>query len=104
MQDLLAQSERALEFYLFLTRQTVNIGRIISEDMDEITQSPNKSLGNSTLILMLCQKAGVRNLDDGQIVKPTRALDHVWLKGNTVAREDQNVGVRTTRRPQVDDP
>lgn len=48
-------AERTLEFYLFLTRQTVNIGRIISGDMDEIAQSPNKSLGNATLIPMLCQ-------------------------------------------------
>ncbi|KAI5394897.1 hypothetical protein KIW84_061500 [Lathyrus oleraceus] len=96
------QSGSDLMLYLLLTRQPVNIGRIISGDMNEIAQSPKKSLGHANVILMLCQKAGVANLDDRQMVKPARPLDPVWLKENTVAREDQNAKVRATRRPQVD--
>lgn len=97
------QSGSDLMLYLLLTRQPVNIGRIISGDMNEIAQSPKKSLGHANVILMLCQKAGVANLDGRQMVKPARPLDPVWLKENTVVREDQNSRVRATRRPQVDD-
>ncbi|KAI5441627.1 hypothetical protein KIW84_010910 [Lathyrus oleraceus] len=97
--DIIA--ERALELYLFLTYHLVNIGMIIYGDMDEISQSPKKLLGHAIVIPMLCQKAGVANLDDKQMVKPTRPLDPVWLKDNIMAREDHNSTVRATRQPQV---
>lgn len=70
-------TEIALELYLLLTCYPVNIRMIISGDMDEISQSPKKPLGHATVILMLCQKIGVANLNGRQMVKPHRPSDHV---------------------------
>lgn len=49
---------RAMAFYLLLTRCSVNVRRIISSDMDEMTHSrTKKSLGNASVILLECSKA-----------------------------------------------
>ena len=95
--------ERALEIYLLLTHQPVNIGRIIVGDMDAIAHSTKKSLGHAIVILLLCSKTGVENLGGSKMVNPTRCLDPFWLKENIVARMDQSAGVSGTRRPQADD-
>ncbi|KAI5399580.1 hypothetical protein KIW84_064786 [Lathyrus oleraceus] len=52
-------SERALLLHQILHQKQVNIGQIIAADMDDIAQSPKKSLGHATVIYLLCKKAGV---------------------------------------------
>ncbi|KAI5403447.1 hypothetical protein KIW84_050860 [Lathyrus oleraceus] len=99
--DLIA--ERALELYLLLKHHPINIGGIIVGDMDEIAHSLKKSLGHAIVILLLCQKVGVANLDGMHMVKPARSLDPFWLKENTMVRVDQSAGVSGPRRPRADD-
>lgn len=54
---------RALALYFLLTRRLVNVGRIISANMDEMAQSmTKKSLGHAYVILLLCRKVGVDEL------------------------------------------
>lgn len=90
--------ERALALYFLLMRQPVYIGMIISRDMDVISQSPKKSLGHATVILLLYQKAGAKDLDDWHMLKPTRSLYPAWLRENIVARSEQ----RPSRHPHAD--
>lgn len=96
--DLIA--ERALDLYLLLKLQPVNIGRIIAGDMDEIGEYLKKSLRHDIVIMLLCQKAGVTNLDGRQMVKPTRSLNPFWLKDNTMVRVDLSARVSGIRRPR----
>lgn len=90
--DLIA--ERALALYFLLKRQPINIGMIIAGDMDAIAQSSKKSFGHATVILLLCQKAWVDDLDDMWMLKLARSLDPSWLRENIVTR----AGHRPTRR------
>lgn len=96
--DLIAK--HALELYLLLTHHSVNIGQIIAEDIDEMAQSPKKSLGHATVIWLLCQKAGVPDFASVDMVKPARSLDTFWLRENSVAREAPYAGVRRNPRRQ----
>lgn len=50
---------KALALFLLLTRQPMNIGHIIYVDMDEMAQSmTKKSLGQASMIILLCRKIG----------------------------------------------
>ncbi|KAI5403833.1 hypothetical protein KIW84_051111 [Lathyrus oleraceus] len=86
--DLIA--ERALDLYLLLKLQPVNIGRIIAGDMDEIGESLKKSLRHDIVILLLCQKAGETTADDAGSSIPLREdIPHeVPLATLNVAKED----------------
>ncbi|KAI5443179.1 hypothetical protein KIW84_012009 [Lathyrus oleraceus] len=71
---------RAQALYLLLTRQLVNIERIIYADMGEMDQSiPKTYLGHAFVILLLCRKVGVEDFTDGRILNSTRALDAAWI-------------------------
>ncbi|KAI5436946.1 hypothetical protein KIW84_023175 [Lathyrus oleraceus] len=91
--------ERAFTLYFLLKRQPGNIGRIIAGDVDVIAQSSKKSLGYATVILLLCQKAGVDEVDGWKMLNPSQSLNPAWLRENTVARMEQ----RPTRRPHADE-
>ncbi|KAI5397872.1 hypothetical protein KIW84_063618 [Lathyrus oleraceus] len=60
-------SERALLLHQILHQKQVNIGQIIAADMDDIAQSPKKSLGHATVIYLLCKKADVPDFSDSLI-------------------------------------
>lgn len=89
--------ERALALYFILKNKLVNIGRIITGDIDDIVKSHKKALGHATMIHLLCQKAGVEDLDGRQMLRPPRCLDPSWSKEKTVAitSEEQRPPRRT---------
>lgn len=71
---------KALLWYLLQTRQPVNIKQIISGDMHDMAQSTTKkSLGNASMILLLCKKAGVEDFIDGCMMRPAQELDVAWI-------------------------
>ncbi|KAI5417597.1 hypothetical protein KIW84_042269 [Lathyrus oleraceus] len=78
-------SERALLLYQILQKKQVNIGRIIAADMDEIAQSPKKSLGHATVIYLLCKKAGVPDFQDSDMLRPAAPLNAHWMKERTTS-------------------
>ncbi|KAI5444568.1 hypothetical protein KIW84_012999 [Lathyrus oleraceus] len=63
-------------------------GRIITGDTNEIPQS-QKSLGHATVILLLCQKVGVEDLDGKQMLRSSCCLDPTWLKKKIVANTSE---------------
>lgn len=70
----------ALALYYLLNRRVMNVGHIISADMDKMAQSrTKKSLRYVTVILLLCRKAGVPEFTRGHIVNLTRPLDVGWI-------------------------
>lgn len=91
---------RALALYLPLTRQSMNIRRIISTDMYEMAQSTmKKSMGNASVILLLCRKAGVEEFIDGHIVHPTRELDAAWIVDHPMRVTHVKVVLETEEHP-----
>ncbi|KAI5389390.1 hypothetical protein KIW84_074875 [Lathyrus oleraceus] len=66
-------SERALLLHKILQKKQVNIGQLIVADMDEIAQSPKKSLGHANVIYLLCKKAGVPDFPDSLMEGSTSA-------------------------------
>ena len=89
-------SERALLLHQILQKKQVNIGRIIAADMDEIAQSPKKSLGHATVIYLLCKKAGVPDFSDSLMLRPAAPLNAHWMKERTVTDDPP----RPLRRPR----
>ncbi|KAI5444872.1 hypothetical protein KIW84_013229 [Lathyrus oleraceus] len=88
-------SERALLLYQILQKKQVNIGRIIAADMDEIAQSPKKSLGHATVIYLLCKKAGVPDVQESDMLRPAAPLNSHWMKERTTTDDPP----RPLRRP-----
>lgn len=68
-------TERGLSLYFLLKNKPVNIGRIIVGDIYEIAQSQKKALGHANVIRLLCQKAGVEDLDGRKMLRRTQCLD-----------------------------
>ncbi|KAI5443432.1 hypothetical protein KIW84_012176 [Lathyrus oleraceus] len=77
-------SERALLLHQILQKKQVNIGQLIAADMDEIAQSPKKSLGHATVIYLVCKKAGVPDFPDALMLRPAAPLNAHWMKERTV--------------------
>ncbi|KAI5421575.1 hypothetical protein KIW84_045118 [Lathyrus oleraceus] len=88
--------ERALLLHQILQKKQVNIGRIIAADMDEIAQSPKKSLGHATVIYLLCKKAGVPDFSNSLMLRPAAPLNAHWMKERTVTDDPP----RPLRRPR----
>ncbi|KAI5403243.1 hypothetical protein KIW84_050716 [Lathyrus oleraceus] len=88
-------SERALLLHQILQKKQVNIGQLIAADMDEIAQSPKKSLGHATVIYLLCKKAGVLDFPDALMLRPAAPLNAHWMKERTVTDDPP----RPLRRP-----
>lgn len=78
-------SERALLLYQIPQKKQVNIGRIIAADMDEIAQSPKKSLGHATVIYLLCKEADVPDFQDSDMLRPAAPLNAHWMKERTTS-------------------
>jgi hypothetical protein len=89
-------SERALLLHQILHQKQVNIGQIIAADMDDIAQSPKKSLGHATVIYLLCKKAGVPDFSDSLMLRPAAPLNAHWMKERTVT-DDQPRPLRQPR-------
>ncbi|XP_050908886.1 uncharacterized protein LOC127122625 [Lathyrus oleraceus] len=89
-------SERALLLHQILHQKQVNIGQIIAADMDDIAQSPKKSLGHATVIYLLCKKAGVPDFSDSLMLRPAAPLNAHWMKERTVTDDPP----RPLRRPR----
>ncbi|KAI5412688.1 hypothetical protein KIW84_057368 [Lathyrus oleraceus] len=60
---------------MILHQKQVNIGQIIAADMDDIAQSPKKSLGHATVIYLLCKKAGVPDFSDSLMLRSAAPLN-----------------------------
>jgi hypothetical protein len=89
-------AERALLLHQILRQKQVNIGQIIAADMDDIAQSPKKSLGHATVIYLLCKKAGVPDFSDSLMLRPAAPLNAHWMKERTVT-DDQPRPLRQPR-------
>ncbi|XP_050913015.1 uncharacterized protein LOC127127780 [Lathyrus oleraceus] len=63
--------------------------------MDEIAQSPKKSLGHATVIYLLCKKAGVPDFQDSDMLRPAAPLNSHWMKERTTTDDPP----RPLRRP-----
>lgn len=78
----------------------MNIGRIISTDMYEMAQSTmKKSMGNASVILLLCRKARVEEFIDGHIVHPTWELDAAWIADHPMRVTHVKVVPETEEHP-----
>ncbi|KAI5446139.1 hypothetical protein KIW84_014118 [Lathyrus oleraceus] len=89
-------SERALLLHQILHQKQLNMGQIIAADIDEIAQSPKKSLGHATVIYLLCKKAGVPDFSDSLMLRPAAPLNAHWMKERTVTDDPP----RPLRRPR----
>ncbi|KAI5432505.1 hypothetical protein KIW84_036289 [Lathyrus oleraceus] len=74
----------------------ISPAKIIAADMDDITQSPKKSLGHATVIYLLCKKAGVLDFSDSLMLRPAAPLNAHWMKERTVTDDPP----RPLRRPR----
>lgn len=78
----------------------MNVGGIISGDMDEMAQSTMKKyLGHASMILMLCRKALVEDFTKGRMVHLARALDVAWISDYSGREAQAQSVLGTEERP-----